>query len=145
MSGRELLAELEQALSEDPLDLSSELNLAARNNMWIIALSEAQSLAVGSEEMIAFLHRVRAIRGEQRRSVDCAMATFYAWHDQQAMQLRLSVAPCGLGELPFGCVLALVDGPEAIVNGFMTDAVEWSEDERSLPPPLQVWASVLAR
>ncbi|MCA9696499.1 MAG: hypothetical protein KC431_03155 [Myxococcales bacterium] len=61
------------------------------------------------------------------------------------MQLRFSVAPCGLGDLPFGRVLDLVAGPEPVVNRYMTGVVEWSEDERHVLPPLQVWASVLPR
>jgi len=69
-------------------------------------------------------------------------ATFYAWYDEQAGQLRMSMTSNPPDQLPFGCTVVLNDTPEKIVHRMLRDGspglIAWSElevvDPDDLPP-----------
>ncbi|MER6251536.1 hypothetical protein ABT224_09195 [Streptomyces sp. NPDC001584] len=89
------------------------------------------------------------------------VATFYAWHDAQAGQLRCSTGSVPPDALPFGGLYAASDDLDAIVAEFLTDespgSVLWSDLEDPQDPqdvenraeqaetepeiPLSVWVS----
>lgn len=79
-------------------------------------------------------------------------ATFYAWYDEQAGQLRFSLSSARPEDLPFGATVRLLTDPSSIVATFLADphpgvifleelADVSDEDEKELSAyELPVWA-----
>jgi len=101
------------------------------------------------EEWVGFLRR--AVRARAKLAHPDGVLTSYAWHDEQASQLRFATARCDREHLPFGCTVVLVDDPSEVVAAWLRDPgyIPWSdlkevgpEDEAVEPEPyvLRVWA-----
>ncbi len=86
-------------------------------------------------------------------------ATFYLWHDEQAGQLRFSVARCLPDSLPFRRAVAPADAANEIIGGYLGSSrvdglipcselepigVEEPETNKDQPCRLRVWSLRLA-
>jgi hypothetical protein len=77
-------------------------------------------------------------------------ATFYAWYDGQAGQLRFSLSSSAPADLPFGGAVRLLSGVSEVVQAFARDSspglIAWEDlavDEEDFNPEaavLPVWA-----
>jgi len=80
----------------------------AVENMEMFSIAEAQDAGVANAELAGFLrdaHRAYSAAAS-RAEFD---GWFYAWHDHQAGQLRMSACPiASVSELLFRCAIALV-------------------------------------
>ncbi len=84
---------------------------AAVENMWAVAVTGAQA-----ESVRAFLVAASATYLARARDAGVSPATFYAWCDEQAGQLRFSATPCVAEELPFGAPVRFTDDPGEIAE-----------------------------
>ncbi len=106
---------------------------------------------VRSQSIREFLASASAISLGHARDAGVSPATFYAWCDEQAGQLRFSIAPCTSDNLPFGARVVLVPDPGPIVELAVaaSDLIPWEEldgvscddgDGEEDTPHLLVWA-----
>ena len=147
----ELDAWLEE-LHSDGIYLAEEPGSGARENLWCISLPE--ELGLQESDLVEFLYRAMEVRRNLAKAQPVRPATFYAWHDDMAGQLRFSTAHCNNDNLPFGAATVLVADPDEIVREFLDSPylhgipweelkeVPYDEPEESLPqpPPFAVWS-----
>ena len=114
---------------------------------------------VSGEDLVQFLREAASLRLQTALKRSMTPATFYAWHDVQAGQLRFSTICETEESLPFGAPIRVVRDPEIVVREFLEseyrDGIPLSElrpDDGSpeLPyytseSPLLVWAVCVVR
>ena len=94
------------------------------------------------QDLVTFLETAAEIRLAQARNDKILPATFYAWYDEQAGQLRFSLVRGRPDALPFGAAIDLVASSEVVRDalaswnpGFVPFAdltdVEWAEPAAS--------------
>ncbi|WP_084962757.1 hypothetical protein [Thermoactinospora rubra] len=122
------LAQLVLSFADEELILNREdVNAEARGNL--------VAFGVGPESFDArSVERALGVVGERlvMRFVDVAgPVTFYAWYDEQAGQLRCSVASVEPGDLPFEGRFRTVDDPAPVLALMAADAqpgvVPWAD------------------
>ena len=121
-------------------------------NLVMVSIPSIES--VSCEELVQFLRQAAALRLDTARMRSMLPATFYAWHDAQAGQLRFSTIYGPEERLPFGAPIRVVRDPGIVVRGFLNsqyrDGIPWSElkpdDGSPVEPyytaesPLLIWA-----
>ncbi|MFI9359546.1 hypothetical protein ACIG5E_00555 [Kitasatospora sp. NPDC053057] len=135
-------------LADEPLALEpDDRPVEWETNTWWLAAEDEDRRALTVAEVVAAFERTAARLRERVRGLDHAgPATFYAWHDEQAGQLRCSTASVGPGELPFGGAYRPVEDLGPIVADYLADdepAVVQPSDvnpgEEPELPPFPVW------
>ena len=144
-------------MTAEGLELSDGPGAGATENLWSLSFS-ADKLP-STADLTRFIAAAVDVRRAQVESVGMKPATFYLWHDEQAGQLRFSVARCLPDSLPFQCALAPVDVANEIVGDYLTSGrldglIPWSElapigvneleTDHDQPYRLRVWALRLA-
>ena len=116
-------------LRADGLQLSAQRGDGANHNLWCLSLPSSDP--VTAPEVVEFLRAAMAIRAELVALQSVRPASFYAWYDKMAGELRLSTACCTKSTLPFGATLVLLDDPNEIAEAFAQssyrDGIPWSE------------------
>lgn len=155
MIAAELLERWGTELSGLTLVNSGDRNSDATDNMVAFSLADAQDAGVESLALASFL--LDAFRLSSRAAARLGHeGFFYAWHDEQAGQLRMSAAwVSSTADLPFRATLHLIDEPEPIAeeaiesdaaHGIpLDDSPDGAEPDESARPPLTVFARPLIR
>jgi hypothetical protein len=131
--------------------LPQDSNAEHRRNMW--SYSVALTPVDVADVVAALNHVAAALR--QRFASHVGIATFYAWYDQQAGQLRCSLASLGPESLPFGGAYFGTEDAAGVVRlaatdthaghipwSDLADVTEESEDPAESPfDPFPVWWS----
>lgn len=126
-----------------------ELEQETEDELWCISLNCTPDFSTSISEWTSFLRRVAEIRS--RKASGKGARTTYAWHDEQACQLRLATAECNIDQLPFRCKVDLQESPDSIVVSWLSapdhipwDALEEADqcelEDGSGVRPLRVWA-----
>lgn len=137
-----------ESLIAHPLVFGQDADADAIENMVGIGRGELDS-PVAEEEVVRFLDAaIEVRRGQVGQGV--RPVTFYAWHDEQAMQLRFSVVRCTPVTLPFGARVEIVPDVRSIVRAFLAgdECIAWNELDGShrvppgprMPHTVRVWA-----
>ncbi|MEU1393628.1 MULTISPECIES: hypothetical protein [unclassified Nonomuraea] len=130
MSGS--LAELVLSFLDEELVLDrGHVNAEARGNLMTFGFAEGFDAGLVEQALVAVGERLGT------RFADVAgPVTFYAWYDEQAGQLRCSVASVEPSDLPFGGAFRPVDNPVPVVALMAADplpgVVPWT-DLREVP------------
>ena len=105
-------------IGSTPDDLAAETAC----NMWRISLSQEETAALTTKDIVAFLDQVIENRRQQldRAQVGHGLV-FYLWFDAQAGQLRFNVISDFHSRLPFESRVNYVATPESIVERFLRD------------------------
>lgn len=133
---------------------------APLGNMVTLSIDATRARATDPATVVDLVHRVaRAYEAQVARRFPGVGFHFYAWHDEQAGQLRCSCVP---GEdatcLPFRATLVLTDDPAVIARSWLgspwlsgiplaalTSVDDDDDDDERVPPPLDVWAVRIPR
>lgn len=125
-----------------------ELAGESEPEMWCISKGAVGEEEPSVAEWVEFVKQAFAVRDGMTPQGE--VWTSYLWHDAQASQLRFASSPCDPGNLPFGAVVELIDGPEVIIASWLNsdDHIPWDdleEVEVRLPDPaddstVRVWA-----
>lgn len=151
-------AKLQQILKDlllEQMELADSSQSDCEANL--VRIGSLSTEQVTGEELVQFLREAAALRLQTAMKRSMMPATFYAWHDVQAGQLRFSTINGPEESLPFGAPIRLVRDPEIVVREFLEsgtrDGIPWSElrpDDGSPEPPyytakspLLVWAVCL--
>ncbi len=144
-------------MTADGLELPDGAGAGAAENLWSLSFS-ADKLP-SAADLTRFIDAAVNVRRSQADNIGVKPATFYLWHDEQAGQLRFSVARCLPDSLPFGCAVAPADAADEIIGNYLASSsvgglIPWSElgevgfDEhetnKAQPYRLRVWARRLA-
>lgn len=119
---------------------------AATENMRTAVVTGAPSHSIRE-----FLASASTISLGHARDAGVSPVTFYAWCDEQAGQLRFSIAPCNSDKLPFGARVRLMrdPGPIAKLAVAASDLIPWEDfddvscndvPEEADLPHIMVWA-----
>jgi hypothetical protein len=140
-------------MTADGLELPDGAGAGATENLWTLPFS-ADKLP-SKADLTAFIDAAVELRRAQAESIGMKPATFYLWHDEQAGQLRFSVARCLPDSLPFRCAVAPADAANEIIGNYLASnrVIPWSELEsigvdepetnKAQPYSLRVWARQL--
>ena len=144
-------------MTAEGLQLPDGAGAGAAENLWSLSFSADKLPSTG--DLTRFIEAAVDVRRAQAESLASKPATFYLWHDEQAGQLRFSVARCLPESLPFRCALAPADAATEIIGDYLTSSrvdglIPWSELEpigfdepdtnQDQPYVLRVWALQLA-
>ena len=99
----------------EPTVCSEDVTKEARENLWCFSLSAENSKRISKEELSRF---VRAVANMKAQQLDRPM-TFYCWFDEQACQLRISLASVTQENLPFGCHVVHTEDLDEITGAFL--------------------------
>jgi hypothetical protein len=139
------------------IELPDGAGAGAAENLWSLSFS-ADNLP-SMADLTRFIEAAVNVRRDQAQSIGMKPATFYVWNDEQAGQLRFSVARCLPDSLPFRCAVAPADAANEIIGGYLASSrgegvIRWSELEpigvdepetnRDQSYRLRVWALQLA-
>lgn len=128
-------------------DALSQGDMAAVENMRAVVPKKG----CDPQDLLRFLETAADVRLAQAREENILPATFYAWYDDQAGQLRFSLVAGRADTLPFEAPVDLVTTPSEIVRDALTTwmpgfvsheeltEVEWSEPMESADH-VRVWA-----
>ncbi|RAY12832.1 hypothetical protein DPM19_22700 [Actinomadura craniellae] len=112
------LAELLRSFPDDELLLiPDDVDAEARNNMTAYGFDPARF------DLVPVAHALSTVgeRLRERFADAPGPVTFYAWYDEQAGQLRCSVASAQPAELPFRGLFRPVDRPEEVLDRMAAD------------------------
>lgn len=119
MTAEEFLHEIRAYATEElqvlPMDPRREWEA---NTVWLTVPGDA----VAAERVSAALAEAGALL-TARFAVASPPLTFYAWHDEQAGQLRLSVRSVAPDALPFCGAYQPDAGPDAVADSVAADAL----------------------
>jgi len=117
------LSDLQNVLGES-IYISGHQSLVEEetyNNMWALTFGDKLIKELEVEDLEKFLSELLKKRRLQLASIDAkAIATFYLWFDEQALQLRFNFISGENVVLPFGCKVNLLNSPEPIFNDLIT-------------------------
>ncbi|MCH7345476.1 hypothetical protein LZ017_19030 [Pelomonas sp. CA6] len=143
-------------MTGDGLELPDGRGAGASENLW--SLSFPADKLPNAVDLTRFIETAVDVRRAQAKSIGRKPATFYLWHDEQAGQLRFSVARCLPDALPFRCAVKPAKAASEVVDNYLASSnvdglIPWSElkpvcsDEaeadNAQPNPLLVWARQL--
>lgn len=129
----------------------------ARENLWSLSFSVDKLPSAAG--LTRFVEAAVDVRRAQAERIGMKPATFYLWHDEQAGQLRFSVARCLPDSLPFGCTVVPTEVANDIIGNYLASnrvdgRIPWSqlepvgaddlETDKAEPYRLRVWARRLA-
>lgn len=119
-------------MSAESLELPEGTGAGAIANMW--SMSFGAERLPDSAELKRFIDGALELRRSQAQKFEGAPLTFYLWHDEQAGQLRFSVARCMPGTLAFRRSLTAASSMDEIVDEFLASTrvdgrIPWSELE----------------
>ncbi|MGN9807102.1 hypothetical protein [Micromonospora sp. L32] len=153
MSGSDLAALVRSYLDDDEVALlPDEPDREHRLNTWRYGVPEGP---IDVTAVVAALHLVH-LELQKRWSGQDASGTFYAWYDEQAGQLRCSLASASPDRLPFGApyrstfdaaeivALAAADPSPGLVAWKELETVESvaaSSVDQDRPSPFPVWVA----
>lgn len=117
--------------------------------VWVISVGCTPDFSTSVADWRDFL--INVVRLRTARWPDRQPMTTYAWHDEQACQLRFASDDCTPEDVPFGCKIELVDSPDGIIASWLAEPsfIPWQELSLEDPdaeiveiqrPPLKVWA-----
>ncbi len=152
--GESLADMVRSFLEDDEVALLPQHRAAEpRRNTW------SYSVAPGPIDVAGVVAALNDVAAELRRrfASHAGVATFYAWYDGQAGQLRCSLGSVGPESLPFGAPYVAVEDAADVVRLAATDPsrgeVSWSDladivDEPKSPrgeplDPFPVWTVIL--
>ena len=126
-----------------------QLELETEDELWCISRDSTPDFSSSLFEWTSFLRRAAEIRGQKAPAN--RPRTTYAWHDEQACQLRFATANCCPNDLPFRCRVELQETPDSIVASWLraADHIAWNhlevaDQDQSESPlesrTLRVWA-----
>jgi hypothetical protein len=139
-------ASLNKLLSELRADVPSTTKDAGRENMREVVLRRG----CDPKDVVDFLNAAADIWLGRAALVGSAPATFYAWYDEMAGQLRVSLVSGTTEALPFSGPIELVSSPHPVVIAALATwapglipaselaDVEW-EEPRAYEGSLSVW------
>jgi hypothetical protein len=156
MSGSDLAALVRSYLDDNEVTLLPEdPERETRLNTWGYGVPDGPVDVAAVVEALQLVHRELG----QRWATTAAAGTFYAWYDEQAGQLRCSLASAPSHRLPFGAPYrSTVDAAEVVALVAADPSpglVPWAEladvdpaaasatAEEQLPPPFPVWVAPL--
>ncbi|HEY7373929.1 MAG TPA: hypothetical protein VIF57_17345 [Polyangia bacterium] len=124
----------------------SRTESAAMENMHVVALQKGSDPHV----VVRFLERAAEILLAQAKTAKIGLATFYAWYDDQAGQLRFSLVPGRPDALPFRTPFDHVTASDLVRDALSTwtpgfvpfeqlTGVVWTEPTAS-ENRIRVWA-----
>jgi hypothetical protein len=133
--------------------LPQDLDTEHRRNTWSYSVAPA---AVDVVDVVAAFNYVAAAL-RQRFASHVGVATFYAWYDEQAGQLRCSLSSLDPGSLPFDAAYATTDDAADVARlaakdphpgeVFWSDLVDVTEAPENHPgqplDPFPVWSAVV--
>ena len=112
-----LLKELLELTRQQPVVFPDDPAVEIAENTWTFSRVTSDTATV--DEVESALQLVgHAWLGSTRH---IAPTTFYAWYDEQAGQLQVSMSSAEPADLPFGGLVQLVDVPRAVVVALMSD------------------------
>ena len=117
-------------LQETPLSFENGQDTQALENMVYVDGASGLRERLSVADVCSFVHSV-ADRWRSR-SGDFGARVFYAWYDEQAWQLRMSmIAGELLAGLPFRAKVTLLSDPEPVAQQYLqgADLVRWNELE----------------
>lgn len=138
MSATELLRAWLADLAAMTIVQAAERDAVARANMEFFAIATAQDEGMEPTALAAFLRDAyRAYAAAAARAgLD---GWYYAWHDAQAGQLRMSVCPgASIAELPFDREVAVVDAlalARDVLASTTAHGIPWSALVDTPPEP----------
>lgn len=90
-------------------------------NMWLLSFTPKFFKKLSENELQHFFNKL--IENHYRELIENnfkAPVTFYAWFDQQALQLRFNFLQGKNVTLPFSCTIKIVDSMKPIFNDFFS-------------------------
>jgi hypothetical protein len=145
-------------VADEPLVLEpGDRRVELETNTWSLGVTDEDRRSLSAAEVVAALEQTAAAIRERLRELGFSgVATFYAWHDVQAGQLRCSTGSVPPDALPFSGTYVASDDLRPVVEGFLADSkpgvvagsglddVESHLAQTEIEPettPLRVWAS----
>jgi hypothetical protein len=109
-----------------------DINNEAQKNMWCFSLTSDQAEALDVEDIVIFLKEIIESRRQQICEKVLPAMVFYAWHDEMANQLRLSMVSSRKGiALPFNGPINTFVKINEIASSFLKMArvggITWNE------------------
>lgn len=120
--------------------LDADPIIEARRNTYVVALSADEASELSVTQVTAFLHDARSALAATASPDSPDSLRFYAWFDEMAGQLRLSVSSAN--ELPFGGTIRTVADPAVVASQCLEsdyiDGIPWSSlaPDEEVPEPL---------
>jgi hypothetical protein len=138
---------LSRVLAELRSDVPSATKEAGIENMRAVILRRG----CDPEDVGDFLNDAADIWLARARTAGIVPATFYAWYDEMAGQLRISLVPGAADALPFAGSIELLASPQAVITAALSTwtpglipSIEFTEAEREEPSAserrLLVWS-----
>ncbi|WP_406389748.1 hypothetical protein [Streptomyces sp. NBC_00887] len=111
-------------VGDEPLMLEpANRRVEWETNTWSLGAEDEDRMSLSVSEVVAVFERTAtAIRDRVRELGFPGAATFYVWHDEQAVQLRCSTGSVPPDELPFCGAYVLSGDLGRIIEGFLTDS-----------------------
>ncbi|MFI7597587.1 hypothetical protein [Actinoplanes sp. NPDC049681] len=115
--------------------LPNDIDAEVRRNTWRYSVA-ADSIVV-ADAVAALQHVATELR--QRFADHAGTATFYAWYDEQAGQVRCSLRSRAPEDLPFGAAYRTTEDAADVVRLAATDShpghIPWSDLSDTTDPP----------
>jgi hypothetical protein len=102
-------------------------------NMWCISFEDTLLRTLSKKKFETFINTLINHRKEQLALMYKSQpATFYMWFDEMAEQLRFNLISGHVAQLPFGCIVKIVDSIDPIwqdLKSCRNNGISWSELE----------------
>lgn len=103
-------------------------------NMWCIFFDDKVLESFSQEQfeefITALVNKKKQQIAEMYKSVP---ATFYMWFDEQTSQLRFNIVSGHIEQLPFGCIVEIINSVESIYQelkkSYSNQGISWAELE----------------
>jgi hypothetical protein len=156
MTSTELLRTWMTTLAALELVDGRDRDATALENMEVFSIADAQDCGVPTSALVDFVHAAHRAYSLAATRVGLA-GWFYAWHDAQAGQLRMSACRiASASELPFRGRISVVEDPAVIaadaLSSEIAHGIPWSHlvevplsevQPEPDPPPTLVFARAL--
>ena len=140
------------SLADDSLGIDAEdINAQAVANLCCFSPTDAETPQLDVAGVQRFVEKVLARRRRWLAARQAPPMRFYAWHDAQARQLRMSAVSSSHGQLPFRCAVVETPDLEAVVReivegdwqktGYGTDPLGCLPDADPAPFALRVFVA----
>ncbi len=149
---QDVLSRWLSSLADDGVDINpQDINAEAIANLRCFSPNDEETLLL---DVVGVQRFVEAGLARRRRWLAARQAPpmrFYAWHDAQARQLRMSAVSSSHGRLPFRCAVVETPDLEAVVReivegdwqnpGYGTDPLDSLPDADPPPFALRVFVA----